>query len=488
LVGGAITTAHLTCPYPRELFCEETPALMGFTATGSPDPGFGKGGVLRLDALTFDGALVKAIGVRALRALPDGTALAEGATWAARFSARIGANGALEPGFGDGGILAVTHTHKSIARVQALAVNASKQILALGETDAGGIFEPVPVVLRFLPDGTVDRSFAGGRGYVKMPGHAVGFAADPRGGALVLSGKYSKNAVTRVTAGGKLDPHFGVEGVAPLPEHGLVISSGRRHKLEVTPRTIAALPDGGALVSAWASGLLSTSRIELIRLTRSGALDRSFGRGGVALIGLGLHGDCTARSMVLEDDGRIVLGGSIRAGRRGAGKERAAVIRLLPNGRPDPSFGRGGFVTAPLPGQALVTAVGVGPRGEIVAGGWRIRKQRYSPLVLRFTAKGRLDRGFGQRAQRTLGAASDAAEFPTQVLFWAGRVVTSPSSGPSIVIFSRDGRFAEAPSFGKTRRPATTVAGVALQRGKLVVATDTARRSTFTLRRLLAHP
>jgi uncharacterized delta-60 repeat protein len=487
LVGGATTTTHLTCPYPRELFCEETPALMGFTATGSPDPGFGKGGVLRLDTLTFDGALVKAIGVRALRALPDGTTLAEGATWAARFSARIGAKGALEPGFGDGGILAVRHIHKSIARVQALAVDASKRILALGETNAGGIFEPVPAVFRFLPDGTVDRSFAAGRGYVKMPGHAVGLAADPRGGALVLSGKYSKNAVTRVTSGGKLDPHFGVEGVAPLPEHGLVTSRGRRHELEVTPRTIEALPDGGALVSAWASGLIGTSRIELIRLTRRGALDRSFGRDGIALIGLGLHGECTARSMALEDDGHIVLGGSIRAGSSGAGKNRAAVIRLLPEGRLDPSFGRDGFVTAPFPGQALVTAVDVGPRGEIVAGGWRMRKQRYSPLVLRFTAKGRLDRGFGKRAQRALAATAGPTQFPTRVQLWAKRVVAS-ASGPSIVIFSRDGRFAEAPSFGKTRRPATTVAGVASQRGKLLVATDTAGRSTFTLRRLLAHP
>jgi uncharacterized delta-60 repeat protein len=487
LVGGATTIAHLTCPYPRELFCEETPALIGFTATGSPDPGFGKGGVLRLDTLTFDGALVKAIGVRALRALPDGATLAEGATWAARFSARIGANGALEPDFGDGGILVVRHTHKSIGRVQALAVTASR-ILALGETDAGGIYDPVPAVFRFLPNGTVDRGFAGGRGYVKMPGHTIGFAADPRGGAVVLSGKYSKNAVTRVTAGGKLDPRFGVEGVAPLPEHGSVISRGRRHKLEVTPRTIAAFPDGGALVSAEASGFLSTSRIELIRLTRSGALDRSFGRGGVVLIGLGLHGDCTARSMVLEDDGRIVLGGSIRrAGSSGAGRTRAAVIRLLPNGRLDPSFGRDGFVTAPFPGQALVAAVDVGPRGEIVAGGQRMRKQRYTPLILRFTAKGRLDRGFGKRAQRALAATPGPAEFPSRVLLWAGRLVAS-ASGPSIAIFSRDGRFAETPSFGKKRRPTTTVAGVASQRGKLLVATDTAGRSTFTLRRLLARP
>jgi hypothetical protein len=160
------------------------------------------------------------------------------------------------------------------------------------------------------------------------------------------------------------------------------------------------------------------------------------------------------------------------------------VIRLLPDGRLDPSFGKGGLATAPLPGQALVTAVGVGPRGEIVAGGRRIRKKRYSPLVLRFTAKGRLDRGFGKRAHMTLGVASEAAEFPAAMLFGAGRIVESPLYGRSVVILSRDGRFAEAPSFGKARRPATYVGGVALQRDKLIVATHTAGEPTFTLRRL----
>jgi uncharacterized delta-60 repeat protein len=489
LVGGATTAPRLTCPYPRELFCEETPTLLGFTAAGSLDPGFAQGGVLRLEQLTFDGGLVKAIGIPALRGQPDGSVLAEGATLAARFSARVGADGALDPSFGDGGVLVLARAHESTARVGAISTDASNRILALGGTNAGGIasrFERVAAVFRFRPDGAVDRTFAAGRGYVRVPGHVVGLAAQPGGGAFVLSGKYSNNAVTRVTADGELDPHFGVEGVAPLPERGGVVAGGRRHTIEITPRTIAALPGGGVLVSAWASGFLSLSRIELIRLTRSGALDRSFGHNGVLVIGFGRNGNCTARAMALESDGRIVLGGSIRAGARGSGKDRAAVIRLLPNGQRDPSFGKGGLATAPLPGQALITALGIGSRGEIVAGGRRIRRERYSPLFLRFTPGGHLDRGFTKRAQRTLGPDAEGGS-PTQILFPPHRIVFSPNYGPTVLVLATDGRFAEAPSFGKSRRPATYIGGATLQRNKLVVATDTVGRPSFTLRRLLLN-
>lgn len=484
VVGGASTVPHLRCPFPGESTCEETPALMGFTANGRVDRGFGDGGTLRLDPLTYGAALVSSPGVRFLRDLPDGGVLAGGQTWAAGFLAEVGVDGQLVPGFGDRGIVTVTRRPKSVASAQTIAGGAFGPILALGETDAGGIGGPVPAVFRFRPDGSVDRAYGGGRGFVTIPGHVVGLAVDRGGGALVLAGKYYWNNVTRMTPSGELDRRFGTEGVAPLPELSSTMARGRRRKLEVTPRAIAALPGGGVLVAAWASGLVGTSRIELIKLSRTGALDRSFGRGGVRLIGLGRQGECTARSMAVMPDGRSVLGGSVRAG-RGRGRETAAVIRLLPDGSLDPSFGKNGLVTAPLPGQALVTAIGLGPRGEIVAGGRRVRKRKVSALMLRISAAGRLDRGFSRRAEATLGAASEEASYPAQIIFWAGRIVTSPIyRSPSLEIYSRDGRFERLLSFGKARHPQTTVAGAFVQRGGLIVASDTSGHRTFTLSRL----
>jgi uncharacterized delta-60 repeat protein len=489
VVGGARTVSHLRCFFQRQPTCEETPVLEGFTANGTVDDGFGDGGALPLEALTYKAAPVATLGVKFLRDLPGGGVLAGGQTWAAGFMAEVGAGGQLAPGFGGRGIVTVTRRPKSVATAHTVDGDADGRILVLGETDAGGVGGLVPAVFRFHADGSVDRGFAHGHGFVTMPGHVDDLAVDDQGRALVLAGKYSLNSVTRVTAAGALDSHFGTEGIAPLPEHASVIVDGRKHELSVTPRTIAALPDGRVLVSAWASGELGTSRIELIELTSSGQLDRSFGHRGVVLIGLGRWGECNARSMALTHDGRIVLGGSLRAG-GGRGRETAVVIRVLPDGRLDPSFGKGGVVMAPLPGQALVTAIGLGPEGEIVAGGRRYWKRKYGPraygpLMLRISAGGKLDRGFSRRAEQTLGSTGEEASFPAQVIFQGGRIVTdSIYSSPSLTIYSGNGQFQRSLAFGKPRHPSTSIAGAFVQRGGLVVATDTSRDRTFALSRL----
>jgi uncharacterized delta-60 repeat protein len=93
----------------------------------------------------------------------------------------------------------------------------------------------------------------------------------------------------------------------------------------------------------------------LARYDRDGSLDPSFGGGdGVAL--LQALGPLTA--IALQPDGRILVTSAV-----------GQLSRLLPNGRPDPSFGVGGYAPPGALSAYFPTTVVVAADGSILVGG-----------------------------------------------------------------------------------------------------------------------
>lgn len=100
----------------------------------------------------------------------------------------------------------------------------------------------------------------------------------------------------------------------------------------------------------------------------------------------------TANDMAILPDGRIVIGGR----QSGSVNGPVPIVRLLPSGAYDPSFGGGG--TAPIPpveggtvsSAAFVNHVAVDPQGRVVVTGTQTDKQ----LVARLAADGSADPGF----------------------------------------------------------------------------------------------
>src|SRR5207247_3956273 len=100
---------------------------------------------------------------------------------------------------------------------------------------------------------------------------------------------------------------------------------------------LAVRPDGGAVTAGWAER--SGRRVvELVGFLRGGMLDPAFGTGGIADLAVG-SGDSDANAIARLDDGRLLV-----AGQTG---DRSVLLRFLQNGALDLTFGTGGMVFGP---------------------------------------------------------------------------------------------------------------------------------------------
>lgn len=110
-------------------------------------------------------------------------------------------------------------------------------------------------------------------------------------------------------------------------------------------------------------------------------LDPAFGAGGVVRTDLG--GSDTLVDVVVQPDGRIVAAGNAGG---------VALVRYLPDGSLDPSFGSGGIVTGP---SGSAAAVGLQSDGGIVVAGSSVVSGESEMTVMRFDSTGALDPAFG---------------------------------------------------------------------------------------------
>src|SRR3954452_1938172 len=166
---------------------------------GIAEPGLGSGcGSCEPAALAPGGAVV--LTGRTRLTPPPGF---EPNMWAV---ARLTESGTLDPSFGAGGILAVPGVPPGgFAAGIGVAVAADGRITLLGARDNA------PFVLRVLPTGAPDPSFAGG-GLAEAPHLAFHLLLAPGGGVTVVS----FDAIERLTSGGAPDVAFGGQGIVPL--------------------------------------------------------------------------------------------------------------------------------------------------------------------------------------------------------------------------------------------------------------------------------
>jgi len=473
LLGGSRMEARLPAPTSYCVGlpgCAVTPVIARFDPSGRLDPGFAQGGLLRLDALSGTsnrripvlGAGL--IGVGALGARPGGGFVAGGSGGPAQtvaFLAALGPSGALDPGFGTGGIVTEREPTESSQRAQVLASGPGGRLYVGGSSDAG--VGGGPGVFRFRPDGALDTAYGEAGFGAPRGGSGVSAMAIDRGGRATLLLGHLKLA--RLTPEGAVDESFGDEGsVEPTPG---------------TLYSIAALPDGGLV----AAGLFTprhrrTDDLVAVRLRADGSVDKRFGDGGRARVRCRGEGGCVARLVAVDSAGRILLAGE--------GERRMILVRLLPDGEPDRSFGGDGVIFPPVGKGSRATAIAIRPDGFFVAG-IAHRPDQNGQALLHYTSAGSLDRGFGRR-----GVAFTPLNHrinPTAILPNRDRiVVVTASERRQVLAYRLDG--SPDPSFARgvkltPRRQLPTLA--TLQRGKIVLGWTrpvTEEREQVALQRL----
>ncbi|HKP88373.1 MAG TPA: PKD domain-containing protein [Thermoleophilaceae bacterium] len=249
----------------------------------------------------------------------------------------------LDRSFGDDGI-ALTAVGESDAYATDMALQPNGKIVVggignsplKGDDDVEHPDQRGAAIARFNPDGTLDRSF-GGDGIVldhySLEGSSIDAVAVQPDGKIVVAGGgnccVSTLYVARYMPDGARDLGFGDDGLLRL---GIRLDS-------TTARGIALQPDGRILIG----GFTNSEDIEpfVVRLTTDGERDPTYGTNGVARLTLGNPQIPSADvgGLVLQD-GKAVISGSSS----GDGHVDLFVARLDEFGALDQTFGDGGVV------------------------------------------------------------------------------------------------------------------------------------------------
>ncbi|HET6631876.1 MAG TPA: hypothetical protein VFG73_04120 [Rhodanobacteraceae bacterium] len=293
-------------------------------------------------------------------------------------------DGYFDPGFANGGrrllpLIAAHSDDGSYLDTTPLILHAAGgKILIAGSCEEDPSHHPDDFaegcIVRLLPDGSTDYSFGPNTlGTVSLSQfdlystwvHAAALAAN---GDILLAVQRDlfHHQVVRLSANGRN-------------------MKGKSDDFTISPGTggqqwnIAAMrvqPDGKILLAG--SGLPGTYGPFFMAVVRMRAdlssLDADFGTDGRASVVFDVDADgalesADVESMVLQDDGRIVLAGG--TGNEGAPSTAAALARLTPQGELDLSFGDGtGRVTGTFgEGFAKVEAMALDRQGRLLIGG-----------------------------------------------------------------------------------------------------------------------
>ena len=307
-------------------------------ASGQPDPGFGQQGLALIPFPNFGQVKGVAVG-------PDGKIVVVGTaakpTGGSEFALlRLNADGTLDTGFGQGGLVTTSFSPGDDIPV-AVFVESDDSIYVAGAVDTANDASQPFAFTHYGPDGSVDIGFGDGGAMiipaVVSPASAV--LQQPDGKWLVIggggydanSGGYLPGFAVRLDSDFTLDSAFGTAGIATLtwsdfyssapsnPIGGILIGGG--YGQAVWPPSAGCNPDG--------------------------SLDTTFGSGGSVstVFNVPVGGDfgitSSFSSLFVGPDGKIVAIGS--ADDVGAiGGYFTAEARYNSDGSPDTSFADGG--------------------------------------------------------------------------------------------------------------------------------------------------
>ncbi|HEX8369533.1 MAG TPA: FG-GAP-like repeat-containing protein [Pyrinomonadaceae bacterium] len=311
------------------------------------------------------------------------------------------APGDLDVSFGSGGKAVAPVGRISFDRAWATARQADGKIVIAGDSAGDyefGTMAASYIVSRVNPDGSLDTSFGvSGKAVKRLRAlsRANAVIVQPDGkivvGGFIFAefepGNFrSAFLLVRFNGDGSADNSFGSGGIVVTPfENGL----------QGTINSMALQADG-KIVAAGYSYLSSTGSPQSFAAARynpNGSLDNSFDGDGKAFVNINESGN-RANAVVIQTDGKIVLGGTTRLNLSSLAD--FALARLNADGALDNSFDGDGKLTTRLGAtNSFLAAISLQSDGKIVAAGIsNSSSTTRDAAVVRYNTDGALDNSF----------------------------------------------------------------------------------------------
>ena len=347
-------------------------ALTRYNTDGTLDLGFGTGGKVTTD-LGSSGERGHSVAIQTDGKIVVAGYSGNGPNWDFAL-VRYTTNGALDLTFGTGGKVT---TPIGIAR--SVAIQTDGKIVVAGSSSNGTNWDFA--VVRYTTNGSLDLGFGTGGvvttniGSGNDKAYSVVLQTD---GKLVVAG-FSKNgtnddfALVRYTTNGSLDNTFGTGGI--------VTTNFGSSSDEM--RNSLAIQTDGKLVVAGNSNNSGSSDFALVRYTTNGALDLTSGTGGIVTTDFGgFGGTDSGNSVAIQTDGKLVVAGYVSGA-------LFALTRYTTNGALDLTFGTGGIVATPV-GSGLTepNSVAIQTDGKLVVAGWSSIGANRDFALVRYNGEG----------------------------------------------------------------------------------------------------
>ena len=381
-------------------------ALARYALNGTADSTFGTGRVT-VAAASSGGDTGEQV-----LTLPDNSMLVAG--WLAKDGfvlKHLSASGTVDTSFGTSGSVPLPYLPSAIA----LASN--------GKIYVGSAH----FIYRFLSNGAVDSTWGtNGSATINSNLSLTSIAIDPRNGN-VLIGTGMSAVVLRMTSTGALDTTFG--------------NQGQFSDYPFYPDTVVAQADGKVV----ASGSFNLQDA-VLRLNTDGTLDTTFNGSGIATA----PGSLDANFVAIKPTGQIITAGS-------PGGYQWTVNCFTSAGALDPSFNGNG--TQYIRNDAPVTAMSLENDGKIVLGGTYFGANS-GLMVARVDADGSMDAGFGTAGTLNFGQATGWQYCNGMAVDTLGRIIvsgqlTAPQTGRDLAVARFQGNAATSASVDGTGNPDT---------------------------------
>jgi len=238
-------------------------------------------------------------------------------------------------------------------------------------------------------------------------------------------------------AAGAMDTSFGSQGMAVVDFGEGYIAQAAATAVQSDGKTIVV----GKVVKG--TGSNEKYHFAIARFTIDGKLDNSFGpnKNGRMIHAVGGYSRAGATAVAVQPDGKIlVAGGAHTIVSYGFDRFRFAIMRFLPNGSFDNSFGKSGFTDVGFDGSATPHDIALQNDGKIVIAGddYNFTKPYTNFAICRLNVNGSRDNSFDTDGRRSVDLGSNSSDSGSSVAIdYTGTAATNPNYGKIVMAGTR---------------------------------------------------